>query len=55
MKALGTKKSLVVNPKMDVRNLPLSSVFSTELTIEKIGAKKKGNTNIYIRHVLKCN
>jgi hypothetical protein len=55
MKALDTKETLLVNPKTDVRILPLSSAFSTELTIQKIGAKKKGYSNMYIRHEFKCN
>jgi hypothetical protein len=49
MKALSTKESLLVNPKTDVRISTLYSVFSTDLTIEKIGAKKKGHTNMYLR------
>jgi hypothetical protein len=55
MKALDAKERLLVNPKTVVRILPLSSAFSTEEEIEKIGAKKKGYTNMYIRHKLKCN
>jgi hypothetical protein len=55
MKALSTKESLLVNPKTDVRISTLYSVFSTDLTIEKIGAKKKGHTNMYIHHKLRCS